>query len=306
MSLGQCSCPDCGTILRIRERSFVGRTVPCPECHLALSIEWNDEQQVVARKPHEEKPTATKKGFTTSTSIVIPTDEPATDRQAKSSPTKAKASPFRVTPLMMAWALGMAMTTLIVVTLTRPAVRGRSTSSPSKPTVAHGIDNESVANTNTMPSEEDSTNQHVAPVNVLAPSNTTDLLPIDALRPENAPELTHSFDVEVVAGNTASTPDNPAVASPASVQPPNSVVTPPKIEWDQLLKQRFDSFEQATPTSRRELIEFIEELLGAPIRINPEELGEQSLNQRVTVRRLESPQLGTILKSVLDPNCGSG
>ena len=55
MSFGHCSCPDCGTTLRIRDRTFVGRTVQCPECDVSLVIELDRDETLTARKPPIDK-----------------------------------------------------------------------------------------------------------------------------------------------------------------------------------------------------------------------------------------------------------
>ena len=48
---GRSSCPECGTILRIRDRTFVGRRVNCPECKTGMRITTEDAQgDFVARR----------------------------------------------------------------------------------------------------------------------------------------------------------------------------------------------------------------------------------------------------------------
>lgn len=308
MSLGHCSCPDCGTTLRIRDRSFVGRPVPCPECHTALVIELDSDQHVAARKPVIDKAATGKTATLTkasSSGISVVSNTDLGTMNSPRSPSRWSELLWRVSnsPLVMAWALAIAMTVLVFVAMTRPSVRfwsggpvppGRSTQ-PEARLDQPLVPEESHARA-TNP--EGDPNGH-APVETPSPSQLPLSLAADATRPANAPELTFSPISETTENGDSGHKPPVAVPSPNRVQP--VAAPPPKIDFDAALRQRFSEFEQPVPASRRALIEFLEELLGAPIRYRGEDLGEQNLDKLITVRKLENPTLRVILKAVLDP-----
>lgn len=308
MSLGHCSCPDCGTTLRIRDRSFVGRTVPCPECHTALVIELDPDQHVVARKPVVDKAAINKSAPLTkasSSGISVVSNSDLSTTNSRRAPSQWSESMRRVSnsPLVMAWALAIAMTALVFVAMTRPSVRFRP---PSQVPPGQSRPPESTNDQPLVPDEshprqsspEGDPNGN-APVETPSSSELPLSIAADATRPANAPELTFSPISEMTEnGNTGHKPPV-VVPSPNRVQP--VAAPPPKIDFDAALQQRLSEFEQPVPASRRALIEFIEELLGAPIRYRGEDLGEQNLDKLVTVRKLENTTLRVVLKAVLDP-----
>src|SRR5262245_38207502 len=46
----QLACPNCATRLRVRDKSFVGRTVTCPDCRRPLNIQLAPTGELVAVK----------------------------------------------------------------------------------------------------------------------------------------------------------------------------------------------------------------------------------------------------------------
>ena len=307
MSFGHCSCPDCGTTLRIRDRSFVGRTVPCPECRTALVIELDSDRHVAARKPVIDKVVIGKtakltKASSSGISVVSNSDLATTHSSHTLSRWSESLRRVSNSPLVMAWALAIAMTALVFVAMTRPSVRFRP---PSQIPPGQSSPPESINDQPLVPGESPSkpSNPKVdpngnAPVETPSPSELSRSLAADATRPANAPELTFLPISEKTESGDSGHKPLAVVPSSNTVQP--VAAPPPKIDFDVALQQRFSSFEQATPVSRRALIEFIEELLGAPIRYRSEDLGEQNLDKLITVRKLENPTLRVILKAVLD------
>ena len=308
MSFGHCSCPDCGTILRVRDRSFVGRTVPCPECRTALVIELDPDQHVVARKPVVDKAAINRTAALTKSSssgISVVSDSGLGTTNSPRTPSRWSESLRRVSnsPLAMAWALAIAMTALVFVAMTRPSVRFRP---PNQVPPGHSSPPESINDQPLVPEEshlrqsnpEGGPNGN-APVETPSPSELSPSIAADATRPANAPELTFSPISETTENGNSGHKPLVAVPSPNRVQP--VAAPPPKIDFDAALQQRLSLFEQPIPASRRALIESIEEMLGAPIRYRGEDLGEQNLDKLVTVRKLENPTLRVILKAVLDP-----
>ena len=308
MSFGHCSCPDCGTTLRIRDRSFVGRTVPCPECRTALVIELDSDQQVVARKPVVDKAAISKAAPLTkasSSGISVVSDSDLATTNSPRTPSRWRESLRRVSnsPLVMAWALAIAMTALVFVAVFRPSVRFRPPHQvpPGHSSPPESINDQPLVREESRPREsnpEGDPNGN-APVETPSPSELLPSIAADATRPANAPELTFSPDSETTENGNSGHKPLVVVPSANKVQP--VAAPPPKIDFDAALKQQFFEFEQPVPASRRALIESIEELLGAPIRYRGEDLGEQNLDKLVTIRKLVNPTISVILKAVLDP-----
>jgi hypothetical protein len=103
-------------------------------------------------------------------------------------------------------------------------------------------------------------------------------------------------------------PEPPVVDTPADPpKKPETVATPPavvekpavKIDVDSLLKQRLQKFSTDRPVSRQDLLELVEEMLGAPIRYDRKELGEKNLERTMSVD-LDGTTVGGVLKAVLD------
>ena len=285
MSFGHCSCPDCGTTLRIRDRTFVGRTVQCPECHVALVIELDRDEQLAARKPPVNKPVKSTQTAAANRSAV--------KNDGPRAPTWTDALRGVVgSPLVMAWALGLAVTALVVVAMLRPALRfsspGRSTRSDA-----------AASNTITPDETNSGTNASLPPSRELPPpKESPDSQMANALTPANVPErpVPNPAPPQQVEGGPVIKPVAAVAVKPDPVTP----APPPKIDFDLALKLRLDSIDQSKPVSRRELLEFMEEMIGAPIRYDAAELGEKNLDKQVTFK-MENPTLGGLLKSILDP-----
>ena len=287
MSFGHCSCPDCGTTLRIRDRTFVGRQVQCPECHIPLVIELDRDEILTARKPPIDKSVK---------SAGAAANRPAVMSDGPRVPTWIDGLRRAIgSPLMLAWALALAVTALVVVAMLRPAVRFRSPGSSVRPQAA--------AETPVAPDEtrpEDDTSQHPLPV-LPSPSDLPAESIADATRPANIPEplSTNPPPSPQPGANPAVKPIVADAGTPTLPVPP--VPRPmPKIDFDAVLKQRLLSFDQSKPVSRRDLMELMEEMLGAPIRYDVAELGEKNLDKLVTFK-VENTTLGGVLKTILDP-----
>lgn len=281
MSFGHCSCPDCGTTLRLRDRSFVGRTVPCPECRVALLIELDRDENLVARKPPIAKPVKS--------AVAAEANPSAGKTDGPREPTWIDQVRGAIgSPLVMAWALGLAVTALVVVAMLRPALRfgtpGGSTRQEAEPNNSVTLDESNSGADANPPLSPD----HASPQ---APF---DLQTADAVRPANVPE--HPFvnlDVPVPV-------DAGPVVKPVTIVAVKPPASPPKIDFETVLKQPLQLFDQSKPVSRRELIELLEELVGAPIRYDATELGEKNLDKLVTIKA-ENTTLAGVLKLVLDP-----
>ncbi len=283
MSFGHCSCPDCGTTLRIRDRTFVGRTVPCPECHVSLVIELDREENLAARKPLLDQPAKSAR--------VAAANRSPVKRDGLRGPTWTDGLRGVIgSPLVMAWALGLAVTALVIVAMLRPALRF---SSPGGSTRPEPSSNNVIAPHETTPG----TDASLLPSPELpSPNELPDSPMADAMAPANVHERTvpNPGPPQPVDGGPAAKP-----VEAVAVKPPEPAPLP-KIDFGTALKQPLLLFDQSKPVSRRELIELMEELVGAPIRYDAAELGEKNLDKQVTFKA-ENTTLGGVLKSILDP-----
>lgn len=276
MSPGQCSCPDCGTILRIRDRSFIGREVECPDCHTKLVINLNDERELVAEHPKVEKPKQKPK-------VEIPIVK-------KTGPTLAtRLANLLHSPLVLAWALGIGITAFIAIMMLRPNVRFRKPSSDPMAQKPLPVENPQPSETKT---DATPLGPDTDPVVVREPTNP----PETPAPTETSPANTTAMDDPLVEK-----PITPIVEpEPAPESKPNPAPVVVKLDLEAMLGQRLKSFETpARLKSRREILELLEELLGAPIRYSAEELGEKNLDRPITID-LENTTVGGVLKVVLD------
>jgi DNA-directed RNA polymerase subunit RPC12/RpoP len=276
MSPGQCSCPDCGTILRIRDRSFIGREIECPDCQSKLVIRLDGERELIAERPKVEK--AQKKP---------PVNQPI----GKKSGTTfgSKLAGVMQSPLALAWALGIGMTAFIAIMMLRPNVRFRK---PTKDLIV----------------------QAPAPVEVQKPDEPKAETPIES--PDQGTTVLEgpATPTELPADTETPSTQPPTAVDPLVEKPITPIVTPEvtpeikpnpapvvvKLDLEAMLGQRLKSFETpAQPKSRREIIELLEELLGAPIRYAPDELGEKNLDRSISID-LENTTVGGVLKVLLD------
>ncbi len=274
MSPGQCSCPDCGTILRIRDRSFIGREIECPDCQTKLVIRLDGERELIAEYPKVEK-----------TQKKPPTDQPVAK---KTGPTLGhKLAAVMQSPLVLAWALGIGMTAFIAIMMLRPNVRFRK---PTKDLIA----------------------QAPVPAEVQKPDEPKVETPIES--PDKAPTVQEARPPELPAEAATLSTQPPVTVDPLVEKPITPIVTPEvtpeikpkpapvvvKLDLEAMLGQRLRSFETpAQPKSRREIIELLEELLGAPIRYAPDDLGEKNLDRSISID-LENTTVGGVLKVLLD------
>lgn len=286
MSFGHCSCPDCDTTLRIRDRTFVGRQVQCPECHVALVIELDRDEVLTARKPPRDP--ALKSAATAVTSAAAETGSRAPTRVDELR--SALSS-----PLALAWALALAVSALFVVAMFRPAVRFGSPGSSVRPQAAADNPVTPVVEPKALDSTLHPTPVLTAPLDPLA-NPTADAT---ATVNDSKPHPTTSPLSQQPDGGPTVKPVETVAVTPIPPAPPVPPPTP-RIDFDAILKQRLQSFDQSKPVSRRELIELMEELIGAPIRYDVAELGEKNLDKQVTFK-VENPTLGGLLKTILEP-----
>jgi hypothetical protein len=126
---------------------------------------------------------------------------------------------------------------------------------------------------------------------IVQAESTPDDEPIDALL------VVESVDAQPAdAGPLAGT--DPSVPA----EPPAVVAEPlPPVDFDQRLAQPLKSFRQDRAIPRRELLDLLEEMLGAPIRYDADELGDAAkrLDQKLSLD-LSDITVGDLLAKVLD------
>jgi hypothetical protein len=105
----------------------------------------------------------------------------------------------------------------------------------------------------------------------------------------------------VVAVEPLDTAPLPPADLPAPEEPPEPVDTKPKIDLNAALAQRLLRFRQGRSVPRRELLDLVEEMLGAPIRYDRASLGEaaEALEQAITLD-LQDVTVEDVLRRVLD------
>jgi hypothetical protein len=294
MSSGQCSCPDCGTILRIRDRSFAGRTIDCPECHADLLIEIDENRTYSARHaPTEQKPGSAPQLAAAAARVHV-----ALVQRLASA---AKS------PLMLAWAIGIGLTAFFAIVTLRPTVRfqpkpvarlqmpasadpesSKTEESEKRPpstsaSIASDASDASDHSPTTEASLPETTTKTEKPMPVGTPTENTS-------KPDSVPPL--PLTTTPTPPVAIAPPATPAIAPPKPEPPP-----PVKIDVESKLKQRLVAYKQTKPVS--EVIETIKEMLGVPIDFDIDELGRKNLDKPVTIE-LEDTTVGGVLNAVLD------
>ncbi len=283
MSPGHCSCPECGTTLRVRDRSFIGRQIECPECQAKLQIGQDQDRKLIAERVKAEP-------------VRKPVTRLASSKAIRAgSALGARLKGLLHSPLVLAWALAIGITAFVAILMLRPSVRLRAPAKESPP-VDVADDAKIELDLPAVPRQpEPAEPAEAAPADVAVKPNEPPGQPApEKTEPQNTGTTPADTTAATPPGNSAPT-EIPAEVTPKPV-PPAPVV----IDVEALLKQRLQKFSTAQPVSRAELIELVEEMLGAPIRYNREELGEKNLDRPVSID-LETTTVGGVLKALLDP-----
>jgi hypothetical protein len=265
---GRSACPGCGTILRIRDRTFVGRRVNCPECQAVLKIESvNDDglfsirrltQDELAKAEQERRQKVHR------------------DKIELTAETKGKGlKQLLASPLTAAWLLAIAIMSLVAVVALAPRVRfaaGRpqpATTSSETPT-ERAQEPEVPAPQSAEPSEPDPVQPAVTeiieqPISALTPVNLDAPLPWPIL---------------------------------ANVDPPLPPA-PPKVDVARSMEiVKFDSYKQPA-IRRRDMIVVLREHLNLPIVYDNDDLGSAELEKTVAFE-LQETNLEKIIRFVAE------
>ncbi len=288
MSPGQCSCPECGTTLRVRDRSFVGRVIDCPDCRVKLTITLDDARSLVAERAKAEP-------------VPKPAPRWKSPGSGFGSTLRDKIGGIAQSPLALAWALAIGLTAFAAILMLRPAVRFRTPTSTGEQSPSLAVATPADGQTSPEnkpkydapdPLPQESPSQAVANLNQtpnesVAGTTIPEITP--APIPSVPPDMTPADKPHKVVTVPAVTPDTNPKPAPVAV----------KIDVDALLKQRFQKIETNRPQSRLQMIELVEELLGAPIRYDRDELGEKNLERTISIN-LETTTLGGVLKIIVE------
>ncbi len=283
---GRCSCPDCGTILRIRDRSFVGRRVNCPECKTPLRISnQNEHGDFVARKltPDEQAtPDPALRGKSAPPDkILVPSPS------ARSFIGKLIDS-----PLTVAWLLAFGISAFVAVLALAPKHRFAARPVPT----INGKDGVVEPPKVQAPEQLQAAEPVAEPSIVIQTSGTkTDIdqvtTSVSALEPAN-------IDGPLLSLPVAISPDTKQ-EQPAVILPPR----PPQNDINESLLFKFAEYKQTKPVSRRELIVTLRELLGKPneIEYDKDELGAEKLDEKITFEFDKRISLRDVIKAVTEP-----
>ena len=279
---GRLSCPDCGTPLRIRDRSLVGRRVNCPECQSELRVENSDlgDGSLSIRGLTKAELAAGRKSRNISAQP-RPLSPP-------SSSLKNRVLSTINSPLTAIWLVGFAGMALIAVMALNPKLRFSTARTPNLP-----IDSQSSPNEATTPAvsevveSTDDTNSGEPQPGLPAAPNPSDTAenqtPVTAMEPSNLDEpLTWSPSPVV----------NESVVEEAAVPNPQVV----RVDVESKLAQKVVLYKQPK-ISRRILIDALQEQLGIPIRYDSEELGQSRLEEKIAFE-LQNTTLGEVVKTV--------
>ena len=281
---GRCSCPDCGTILRIRDRSFVGRRVSCPECKTALRISnQNEHGDFVARKlTPDELATSDHNGRSKNSlpdKILVPTP-----------PARSFIGKLIDSPLTVAWLLAVAISALVAVLVLAPKHRFAARPDPT----INGLDVDVEPPKDRSPKQLQVVEPEAAPlIDIRTPGTKTErdqvTTSVSALEPANIDDPLPSVPVVI-------SPDIKQ-EQPADVLPPR----PPQKDVKKNMVLEFEEYKQTKPISRRDLIATLREHLDAPIEYDNEDLGADELDKKVTFEFDKKISLGDLIKAVTEP-----
>lgn len=266
---GRSSCPECGTILRIRDRSFVGRRVNCPECKTTLRIETaNDDGSYAMRRLTESE--------IVHSSSSIPAPSANVDGTQLPRPVRSVVSKWINSPLTAAWLLAIAAMALIAVLTLSPKIRRAAPRSSSVPI-------ETPASTESTP----------------APEVATEVQPQPSTKPEVVPQEQPAGDVSVsVSALEPANIDGPLPWPPVPI--PSAPQRPQKIDMEsKMTAVRYPLYKQSKPIRRRDLLDSLQEQLGAKIYYDNDDLGAAGLDSTVTFE-LQNSTVGDVIKSVAD------
>ena len=272
----RCVCPNCGITLRVKDRSFLGRPIPCPDCRSRLIFTSPDGDQL---------------------QVVLVDTPPLVKSGESTRETASAAAGMGRSAKLRAAGWGAALLTAGLV-----AVLGWRSRPAALPLVAEAQPEAGIGEQGDSPP--------VGTINDEADPAPADEMPTisfesshDVARKNDAePEPAEESGTATAQGSDPSETspnDEPAVMPEAKA--PVVVAEPPPFDFDKAFAQPLQRFRQAESISRSELLELLSELLGAPIRYDQDQLGglAGALDQKVSLD-LSDTTVGKVLDTILE------
>ena len=276
---GRVSCPECGTILRVRDRSFVGRKVNCPECKTGLRVELIEREGslTVRRLADAESESSKRRSFDQSKS--------RSDSKMSTAPTRSAIGRILNSRLTVACLLALGAISFFAVLMFNPRIRVNA-SRPSP--IPRDSDSIAPAEDQPKPVIQQSIEQTETQSSVEVPNHESD--PVSVVEP--------GHDNEKPLESSPSDLPNEKETPPETTSEDPSRKPPEKIDVEGKMAQKIVAYKQPA-VLRRDLIEALQEQLGVPIRFDRDELGSEKLDEKVAFE-LENTTIGDVIRSVAD------
>jgi|GEM_PF-5619556 len=263
----RCVCPQCGTTLRVKDRAYFNRPVPCPDCRSLLVIVALADDTLEARLAEN--------------SAADPRELP---RPAATRSNLAGKSPdWTPNVVAVSWLAAL----LVAISIAGVAFWPKSTRRlPVVEVNSEPVRTEPTAVSVDVPPVELPVDEPQFPVAKLIPDQPVEPL----IMPESVVD-----DPEFPPADAALV----AAAEVVMELPPEKSL--PRIDLETALAQPLLEFRQIRAVPRTELLELLEEMLGAPIRYGREELGTSAnlLDQSISFD-LQNIHVADVLAKVLE------
>ena len=274
---GRVSCPECGTILRVRDRSFVGRKVNCPECQTGLRVELVErEGSLTVRRLADAESESSKRGSADQKKI-------RSDSKTSTVPTRSAIGRMMNSRLTVACLLTLGAISFFAVLMFNPRIRVNAIRPSPIPRESDSI---VTAEDQPKPVIQHAIEQIEPQPSVEVPNHDND--PVSVVEPDEDNRKTLD-----------SSPSDPSdeKETPSEAEVPIRRL-PEKIDVEGKMAQKIVAYKQPA-VSRRDLIEALQEQLGVPIRFDRDELGPEKLDEKVAFE-LENTTIGDILRFVAE------
>lgn len=276
MNHQRCICPRCGTTLRVKDRTYLNRPVPCPSCRIPLILQLTEADQLEAVQAEDQEPgPRTKK----------PPDQLA----IKAPPTFARRLRGWFTNVTVAsWIATLSVAGMMGTVAFWPKRHPQRRPAATSETVASEVRGASALDTSPDRDDPEVSAAQVDMVdNAIEPEIETRPEPVADAEPEWPPA-----DAALAAAVTDNVRPIPVAIAPEPLPP---------VDFEAALSQPLSAFRQIQAIPRQELLDLLEELLGAPIRYDPLDLGDaaKQLEQKISFE-LQDITVGDVLDKVLD------
>ncbi len=276
----RCVCPKCGVPLRVKDRSYLGRPVPCPDCRsrLILTVADNEQLQVTL----VDMPADAASNSST---------EPTTSASTGHSAFTSAGTRVRV----ISWGAALLVAGLVAVLVWRPWTASKPVVAQAEQDAALVEEGDSLPVPANSVDDEGAMGDEMPSISFESNRQDTDPQEVVSEQPDAA---------DPTAVNSPEPLDALPLAEPSAMPEkpvPAVVVEPPPFDFDKAFAQPLQRFRQSESVSRSELLELLSELVGAPIRYEDEQLGARvaGLKQKISLD-LSDTTVGQVLDKVLE------